>query len=347
MRSARSFFGKWHLGFRSTRHLPARRGFTSSFGSLQTGGAYQGPAHNLRWQDEHPVVWDDDLVGPPDGCNVYAPGRPTCDEGCPSAFSMCSSSSFLNSTQLQCNTSSFVVFNTSSAAQCCGQCALLSECTYWVFAHASDGANGGADAPPCSVHFDRLDAGCYVNVSGSTSGLAPPAPPRNRTCTDEYSTDLWGQLALQSLVRHDPSLPFYLHLCFEAVHTPYDPVPGVPTGIATYQGMLWRADVYVGALVATLEAKHMLNTTLILYTSDNGGTMLGNNYPLRGEKHSSWEGAMRTAAFVSGGLIPPPLRGTSNGVVMHLVDWCRTRLSNATTTPRPLPRHSAASEEHI
>ena len=33
---------------------------------------------------------------------------------------------------------------------------------------------------------------------------------------------------------------------------------------------------------------------------------------------------MRTAAFVSGGMIPAALRGTTNGVTMHIVDWSAT-----------------------
>ena len=31
---------------------------------------------------------------------------------------------------------------------------------------------------------------------------------------------------------------------------------------------------------------------------------------------------MRVAAFVSGGLIPEHLRGTSNNMRFHIVDWC-------------------------
>ena len=93
----------------------------------------------------------------------------------------------------------------------------------------------------------------------------------------------------------------------------------------------------------------MWDTTLIVYSADNGGVGSGINYPLRGEKHSNcaffplhnrflfralllksdfvdWagEGGMRTAAFVSGGLIPSALRGTTNGVSCHISDWWAT-----------------------
>jgi arylsulfatase A-like enzyme len=102
-------------------------------------------------------------------------------------------------------------------------------------------------------------------------------------------------------------------------------------------GMLWDADVYIGELVALLKSKGMYAASLIVYTSDNGGTGDGLNYPLRGEKHTNWDGGMRTAAFVSGGLIPAGLRGTSSDVNMHVVDWYPTFcvLAGASATDDP------------
>ena len=311
-------FGKFHTGFRSMRHLPVNRGFATATGSLQTGGAYQGPAHSLRWQDDHPIVKDNFLTDPPDGCDVYASEATTCSDGCHSELPMCSPGVFLNHTELPCGTGTPLFFNSTTAAECCGACASTAGCTHWVY------NKGEHSRPPCHVKFGGVRAKCHEHSSGSTSGLAPPSPPANTTCTNEYSTDLWGQLAVQVLKEHPPSVPLYLHLCFEAVHTPYDPVPDKPADLTTYQGMVWRADVYVGALVHLLEAKGMLNRTLIVYSSDNGGVEHGINYPLRGEKHSNWDGGMRTAAFVSGGLVPLTLRGTTNGVNMHLVDWYAT-----------------------
>jgi arylsulfatase A-like enzyme len=59
--------------------------------------------------------------------------------------------------------------------------------------------------------------------------------------------------------------------------------------------------VFIGKAVALLKSKAMYDNTLIMYSSDNGGVGPGNNYPFRGEKHSNWEGGLRTVAFVSGG----------------------------------------------
>ena len=149
-------------------------------------------------------------------------------------------------------------------------------------------------------------------------------------------------IALQAVAEHNVSSPIYVHLCFQAVHTPYDKAPGDPTG-NVYRGMLWRADVFIGRMVTLLKEKKMYNNTLIVYSSDNGGVESGNNHPLRGEKHSNWEGGMRTAAFVSGGFVPKNVRGTSNNHTMHLVDWYATFSSLAGANPsddpliKPLP----------
>ena len=90
-------------------------------------------------------------------------------------------------------------------------------------------------------------------------------------------------MAVQAVQNHDLSLgPLYVHLCFQAVHTPYNTAPGDPTG-DEYTGMLWRADIYVGQLVAVLKERGMWNNTLIVYAGDNGGVGSGNNFPLRGE----------------------------------------------------------------
>lgn len=77
--------------------------------------------------------------------------------------------------------------------------------------------------------------------------------------------------------------------------------------------------------------------TLIVLTADNGGncdlsgtkntlehSSPSNNFPLKGRKCTPWEGGTRTAAFVSGGVVPAQLRGTSSSVLIHIADWYAT-----------------------
>eukprot|EP01060_Flectonema_neradi_P016533 TRINITY_DN2315_c0_g1_i2.p1 TRINITY_DN2315_c0_g1~~TRINITY_DN2315_c0_g1_i2.p1 ORF type:complete len:535 (+),score=103.15 TRINITY_DN2315_c0_g1_i2:55-1659(+) len=168
-----------------------------------------------------------------------------------------------------------------------------------------------------------------------------------------YSSELYGDLAVRAVAEHDTTKPFFMYLAFQAVHEPYNPVPGNPEA-TVYQGMLWDADVNVGKLVAALkENNNMYDNTLIVYSSDNGGVVDGNNYPLRGEKHSNWEGGMRTATFVSGGYVPEGLRGTKNDINLHIVDWyptfCHLAGVDETDNPPvpPLPVDPSNPEKNI
>lgn len=150
-----------------------------------------------------------------------------------------------------------------------------------------------------------------------------------------YSSTLYGEKALSVINAHDTKKPLFIYLAYQAVHTPYNAVPHWNTSTvcqghqSVYCGMLWDADVYVNKIITLLKSKGMYDNTLIIYSADNGGVGDGINYPLRGEKHSNWDGAMRTAAFVSGGAIPSKLRGTTNGINFHIADWYPTLCSLA------------------
>lgn len=163
----------------------------------------------------------------------------------------------------------------------------------------------------------------------STDRWAGEAPWHN----DTYSTDLFGSIAVDIVDQHDPTAPLFLYLPWQAVHSPYDPVPGFncsttafePPYKGVYAGMLHESDVWTGRIVEQLKQKGMWNNTLLVFSSDNGGVsenrLQGINFPLRGEKHGNWAGGYRATAFVSGGCVPPRLRGTRSNLRMSIVDW--------------------------
>lgn len=87
-------------------------------------------------------------------------------------------------------------------------------------------------------------------------------------------------------------------------------------------------DDSVGAVVAELGKRNMLDNSIIIFSTDNGGPAEGfnlnaaSNWPLRGVKNTLWEGGVRGAA-----LLWSPLLKKSNRVAqqtMHISDWLPT-----------------------
>ena len=158
-----------------------------------------------------------------------------------------------------------------------------------------------------------------------------------------YSAEVYGEEARTALETHDPSgdAPVFFYLPWQNVHSPYQ-APLDWNG-DVLRGMLASTDAALGGMIVTLKAKEMWQHSVLFYSADNGGTDRGSNWPLRGAKHSNWEGGMRAAAFVSGGLVPLELRGTISHVVSHIVDFYATICVLAHVSPRddspiaPLP----------
>jgi len=166
-----------------------------------------------------------------------------------------------------------------------------------------------------------------------------------------YSTHLFSARAEAIIAAHDPSAPLYLYLAYQAVHAPRE----VPASYAdaynatiddtdrrVFAGMLSCMDEGIGNVTAALTKKGLLDNTFIVFTTDNGGPVpdtpggdyVGSrNFPLRGGKHSIWEGGTRGTAFIwSGantGLIQPALVGQPVEALMHAADWLPTLCSVA------------------
>ena len=86
--------------------------------------------------------------------------------------------------------------------------------------------------------------------------------------------------------------------------------------------MTTAMDDAIGAVATTIQGlqDRRVERTLIVFSADNGGpiTQAANNWPLRGAKHSNFDGGVRVNAFVSGGYLPPAVRGTrSHSLVPH------------------------------
>lgn len=172
---------------------------------------------------------------------------------------------------------------------------------------------------------------------------------RNETLITEegHVTDLITAEAVRWLEGRGER-PFFLYVPFTAVHLPVkEPKPyldAVPEAIQGevprhYSACIRHLDESVGKILAALERTGHAADTLVIFTSDNGGStsenndskypaddypegnIPGNNLPLRGKKGDVFEGGIRvpTLAWWPGRLNPGRFEGAA-----HIVDWMPT-----------------------
>lgn len=96
-----------------------------------------------------------------------------------------------------------------------------------------------------------------------------------------------------------------------------------------YHAMVNLLDDVVGELVEEFKSAGLWDSTLMIFTSDNGGpTKLeesgSTNFDLRGGKYTEFEGGVRAVAFVSGGYLDPTRRGVVLEEPIHIADWYKT-----------------------
>lgn len=97
--------------------------------------------------------------------------------------------------------------------------------------------------------------------------------------------------------------------------------------------MLTELDQSVGAIIVALSERGMLDNSIIVFSTDNGGPAEGfnnnaaSNWPLRGTKNTLWEGGVRGAGCIWSPLIEEKRRVSHQ--IMHISDWLPTLLDAA------------------
>ena len=158
--------------------------------------------------------------------------------------------------------------------------------------------------------------------------------------TLDYATNYYTSVAVDILEKTGAAAaaaagatetrPFFMYFSVQNVHSPYQLPPAweqheyPAMWNHTYSNMLAVLDQATHNLTNALRRTKQWDNTLVLWTSDNGGIGLGNNYPLRGHKHDPWEGGTRVTAFLSGGYLPEHVRGTKTNSLVHVADWWPT-----------------------
>jgi arylsulfatase A len=174
------------------------------------------------------------------------------------------------------------------------------------------------------THWPKTQ-GFEVNVAGTDAGsptsgyFAPWKIATLREGADgDYLTDRMG-LEAAEYVKTNAAKPFFLYLPHFAVHTPiqgradlvakYEKLvrPGARHTNPKYAAMVESMDTAIGRVMAALEDARILERTIIVFTSDNGGHLpTTSNAPLRVGKGSCYEGGTRVPLIVRwpGGTAP-------------------------------------------
>ena len=125
----------------------------------------------------------------------------------------------------------------------------------------------------------------------------------------EYLTDRLGD-ELKTVIEHHKAAPFFINMCTYAVHTPLmakmemikkyqSKTPDGGQKNPIYAAMVESMDQTVGILMKTLQENGLLDNTIIIFLSDNGG-LIGptDNSPLRSGKGYPYEGGIRVPMIV-------------------------------------------------
>jgi len=238
-----------------------------------------------------------------------------------------------------------------------------SACTSDYFYHNASG---------CTVPSDSVYPKDLSNNTGQTIKGA------NAQFTGLYSTHVYTQRAVEIVNSHaaapknaDGTMdPLFIYLAYQNVHLACGNAKkkefhlgGIQAPCATIdrfshvQNDTFKAqsanmlelDWGVGNVTAAFKEQNMWNNTAFILVSDNGGPLdHTTNFPLKGGKHTFWEGGVRVVAFVSGPLIPMSRRGSIYTGMLHSSDWYLTivqGLANADvpdyTGPTPIDGFNA------
>jgi arylsulfatase A-like enzyme len=128
-----------------------------------------------------------------------------------------------------------------------------------------------------------------------------------------YMTDLITERAVK-FIEQTAGRPFFIDVAYNAPHWPYQVpdkpsvapnngrhvMPGDPTTStrADYVAMVERVDRGVGEVLRALERRGVANSTIVIFTNDNGGEWLASNAPLFNRKLTVWEGGIRVPALI-------------------------------------------------
>lgn len=206
---------------------------------------------------------------------------------------------------------------------------------------SAQSANGIVDSRHHPEHF-----GFDVNLAGCALGQPKSwfSPYRNGALSNgiagEYLTDRLGTEAAEFIISEHES-PFHLTLWFYSVHTPIK----APKELVAknhgdaYLAMIESMDSAVGQVLTALESVGVLENTLVVFYSDNGGDVP--TAWLAEKKGSLLEGGLRVPMVASWPLVISP--GAQSEEPVSSMDFFPTFVHAAGGTPTNPERLEGAS----
>lgn len=197
--------------------------------------------------------------------------------------------------------------------------------------------------------YGSLAGGVSPWSHGYKEGPYRPTWHRNQTLMEQqgHVTDLLTAEAIDWIGKREEN-PFFLYLPYTAVHLPLrEPdswLNRVPSGISDqverhYLASIMHLDDAVGQVLDALADHQKIDRTIVVFTSDNGGStaenndlrypddgcpngrLPGRNLPLRGQKGDVYEGGIRVPTVVWGPhFFVPRIESTP----VQIVDWLPT-----------------------
>ena len=147
------------------------------------------------------------------------------------------------------------------------------------------------------------EEGTYATVNNNGESIIDKAGEGDpKWDSTEYNTRLVKEVD-DFLENHNTADPFFLYVGLGQVHTPHSPpkfyMDGTPVEGAfghPHLDLLYEMDLTVGSLISSVEDRGLMENTIIVFASDNGGlnpNKLGytvSDRHFRGSKASIWEG---------------------------------------------------------
>ena len=145
----------------------------------------------------------------------------------------------------------------------------------------------------------------------------------------QYLTDIWTDKAI-GFIKDNQNDPFFLYLPWSIPHAPLqDPdadsstafdvgaKSNTPEGREVFVKMVEHLDSRIGEIFEVLKKEGQLENTLIIFTSDNGGMLSGNRWPLKKSKQHLEEGGIRVPCFMQWSkVIPPGIVSEQSSIMM-------------------------------